>query len=337
MVAIHHRPGSYSDKWIEYCQKEEVDFIIINLFDTNLINTLREKKVTHLLFHFGVSEYKNELILKDLCHLLEKEGIKVFPNHSTYWHYDDKVKQKYLFEQLNIPHVPMHVFYSEAKALSWIEKEATYPFVFKLRRGAGSNNVKLIENKLKARKLVKRMFNGGINSVPPILKDVKTKVEKHNRKKDWRQTIYRLPKTLVNIYTKRRQILFEKGYFLAQDFVDGLDRDYRLKIVGDKCWGLIRYTRDNDFRASGSGRVEYDHRKIPIELVKLSFELANKLEMQSIAFDFLYSTKQTLLIEVSYCYGIDEEQLSGYWTSDLKYHAGYFRPEDLIIENLLRS
>ncbi len=337
MIAIHHRPGSFSDKWINYCNSNGVNYVLIDLFDNNIIERLKEKQIHAVLFHFGTGEYKTDLILKSLSYLLESNGIKVFPGVKDYWHYDDKLKQKYLFEQLDIPHVPMYAFYNKEKAREWVQDHATYPFVFKLRGGAQSSNVILVKNQRQANKLVNKMFGRGITPVRSVLKDVNTKINKHKKKKDWAGVLMRLPKTLMKNWQANNMLPHEKGYFLAQDFIGGLDRDYRVKIVDGKCTAMVRHVRKNDFRASGSGSVTYDPKAIPTEIISLSFALAKKLEMRSVAFDFVIHNKKALLLEISYCYPVYKKQLHGYWTEDLQYHEIPFEAENFILNSLLTS
>ena len=36
-IAIHHRPGSFSDRWIEYCEQQGVDYKIVNAYEGGMI------------------------------------------------------------------------------------------------------------------------------------------------------------------------------------------------------------------------------------------------------------------------------------------------------------
>ncbi|MGC8991502.1 MAG: hypothetical protein ACP5MD_15410, partial [Verrucomicrobiia bacterium] len=40
-VAIHHRPGSFSDRWIEYCRDCDIPHIVVNAYATDIIDRLR--------------------------------------------------------------------------------------------------------------------------------------------------------------------------------------------------------------------------------------------------------------------------------------------------------
>lgn len=44
----------------------------------------------------------------------------------------------------------------------------------------------------------------------------------------------------------------EKGYVYFQDFIPGLDSGIRIQVIQNKIFGLKRFVRDNDFRASSS-------------------------------------------------------------------------------------
>jgi glutathione synthase/RimK-type ligase-like ATP-grasp enzyme len=84
----------------------------------------------------------------------------VFPDFRTAWHFDDKVAQKYLFEAIGAPLVPSYVFFDKQEALRWAEL-TTFPKVFKLRGGAGSQNVSLVKTKQECIKLIHKAFGKG--------------------------------------------------------------------------------------------------------------------------------------------------------------------------------
>jgi hypothetical protein len=55
------------------------------------------------------------------------------------------------------------IFWELNHALEWAE-HAAYPVVFKLKKGAGSRNVILTNNKTEAKRIINRMFGKGISS-----------------------------------------------------------------------------------------------------------------------------------------------------------------------------
>lgn len=96
----------------------------------------------------------------------------------------------------------------------------------------------------------------------------------------------------------------EKGYSYSQDFIPINSFNIRLIAIGKRSLACMRYNRKNDFRASGSGSTSYgDERELFDENnSKLAFYLSNKLEMQSLAFDFVKSDDKYLLVEIGYCF-----------------------------------
>lgn len=337
MIAIHHRSNSYSEKWIEYCKEKNLNYCTIDLFDSDLINELRRKEVTHLLFHFGPMEYKIDLLLKKLSLILEQEGIKVFPGYTNYWHYNDKLGQKYLFEQLDIPHAPMKVFYTKEKAMEWVDNDENLPFVFKLKRGAGSSNVKLVKSRRQGRKLVRKMFGKGVQPVRSLFVDVGPRILKHKKKNDWLKALIRFPKTLYKNLTVNKDIPTEVGYFLIQEFYPDNEYDTRVSIIGEKACAFRRMVRKGDFRASGSGFIDYKPGQINKEMIEMAYKAADKIGTHSTAFDFIYDKNgNPKIIEISSFYlSSAVTKAGGYWDRELEYHKEAIIPEHEILESLI--
>lgn len=41
-LAIHHREGSFSDQWIEYCEQNKVPYKIVNAYASDIMQTLSD-------------------------------------------------------------------------------------------------------------------------------------------------------------------------------------------------------------------------------------------------------------------------------------------------------
>lgn len=336
MIAIYNRKESFSDRWIAYCEHNQIDFITINIYDSNIINYLIVNNVKILIAHPQFEDFRTRLISKSILLSIEKKGIIVFPNFNSYWHFDDKISQKYLFESLNIPHSPIHLFYNRDDASKWLSN-AEFPLVFKLRTGAGSANVHLLKNQKEANSFLAKMFSGGISPMPSITNDFRTKVNKHRGKRDWKETIKRLPSTIHNIMHQNTGIPPEMNYFYAQDFLPGNTFDTRVTIIGEKAFAFRRFNRPDSFKASGSGNIDYSHIEIDKRCILLAFQAAEKLGSQSMAFDILYNkANEPVIIEMSYIYVAEAlYKTGGYWDVNLAFHDKPLWPEEVIIENLL--
>jgi len=319
-IAIHNRPGGFSERWIKYCENNHTDYKVVNAYDTNVIEQV--KGCDAFMWHHQHIVMGDTLFAKQLIYSLETAGIKCFPDFYTTWHFDDKVGQKYLLEAVGAPLVPSYVFYSKHDALKWIEK-TDFPKVFKLRGGAGSTNVKLAHNKKEAIKLVKKAFGKGFpqSSLGMVVSE------------SWRK--YREGKTsfitvikciaayyLNSGYNKKQHP--EKGYAYFQDYIPNNTFDIRVCVVGDRAFALKRLVRKNDFRASGSGSIIYDKNQIDERCIKLAFDTNEKLKMQSVAFDFVFEKDmKPLVVEISYGYAVEAyDKCEGWWDKKMNWHPG---------------
>lgn len=334
-IAIHHNPGSFSDRWIAYCERNRIDYKIVNCYATDVIKQLEDCDA--LMWHHIQSNYKDVLFSKQLHFAVEQSGKKVFPDYKTYWHFDDKVGQKYLFEAIQAPLVPSYVFYSKTEALKWIGS-TNFPKVFKLRGGAGSQHVRLVNSNKQARSMVRRAFGKGFSQFNPI-GHLKERIRKY---REGKENFLGILKGFVRllIYPEfARMHANEKGYIYFQDYIPNNDYDIRVIVIDEKAFAIKRIVRKNDFRASGSGNIFYEKENFPLNTIKISLQLAEKLRSQCAAFDFINnSLGEPMVVELSYGFvtaGYDP--CVGYWDKYLNFHDGPFNPQEWMIELLINS
>jgi hypothetical protein len=213
--------------WIEYCIEKNIPFKLVNCYDTNIIEDL--EGCSCLMWHYSQSNFRDLVMAKSLLFSLEQSGMKVFPDFNSAWHFDDKVGQKYLLEALHVDWVKTWTFYEASSVLKWID-EATFPKVFKLRGGAGSQNVKLIYSKSQARKLVRIAFGKGFPAYDGW-ESLKERFRKWQLKKaDFKEVI----KGLIRLVKPPRYALVmgnELNYVYFQEFVPNNDSDTRIIII----------------------------------------------------------------------------------------------------------
>jgi len=333
-IAIHHRAGSFSERWVEYCQKNSIDYKIVNAFDNNIVEQVSECDA--FMWHHHHGQFKDVLTAKRILFALEQAGIKVFPDFNTGWHFDDKVAQKYLLEAIGAPLVPSYVFYDKEEAISWAKK-TTYPKVFKLKGGAGAKNVKLIKTYREANKLIHQAFNKGFPQFDKVgnLKERFKKLQ--NDQGNLRDVLKGIGRLAITPEFSKLQTN-ERGYVYFQDFIPDNDSDIRVVVIG-KNFAVAerRLVRKGDFRASGSGKFDYEN--IHKNIIQLAFEVANNLNLQSVAFDFILNKeKKPLIIEISYGFGVKGIALApGYWDSNLNWHQESFNTQYWMIQDLIDS
>lgn len=331
-IAIHYQEGSFSDRWIAYCKKQDIDFKIVNCYATDIVNQLEDCDA--LMWHHDHGNYKDVLFAKQLIYSVEQCGKKTFPNYKTCWHFDDKVGQKYLFETIGAPFVHSYVFYTKHEAIQWI-CNTTFPKVFKLRGGAGSANVKIVLTANKARSLVNKAFGKGFSQFDRVAY-FKDRINKYRSGKD---SFLGVIKGFGRLFINTEFAKFhspEKGYIYFQDYVPNNQFDIRVIVIDGKAFAIKRMVRNGDFRASGSGNILYNKELIPTDTINLAFQLTDKLQSQCAAFDFVYDKAgHPMVIEVSYGFSIaGYDQCPGYWDKSLQFHEGAFIPQNWMVDLL---
>ena len=321
-IAIHPRKDSFSDRWIAYCDENNIEYKIVNAYDNNIMQQL--EGCDAFMWHFYQGDYRDMQFAKALILSLETKGIKCFPDSKTCWHFDNKVWEKYLLEAVGSPLVPSYVFYTKTEAREWADN-TIFPKVFKLKGGAGATNVRLAKSKKEAFKLIDRCFGKGFKQYrwqERFLENYK----KHKEGKASLREVLRPVKYAFRKYPTKFAHYHQNeiGYAYFQDFIDNNSFDIRVCVVGDKAFALKRLSRNHDFRASGSGKIVYDKQQIDERCVRIAFETNEKLHMQCVAFDFVFDeTKGPLIVEISYGFAMSAyDSCEGYWTTDMQWHEG---------------
>lgn len=332
-IAIHYSKNSYSERWIQYCKNCNFEYKIVDCCQNDIIQQIRDCDI--VMWHFYHASAQDSLFAKQLLYSIKASGKKVFPNFNTVWHFDDKVGQKYLMEAVDAPLVTSYVFYKKEQALYWANN-TEFPKVFKLRGGAGSVNVKLVRSLADAKHLINKAFNKGFkhDSLLPV-------TEIYNKYKRGKLPFIAVVKGLVRTLVPTQFAKIngrEIGYIYFQNFIPGNDHDIRVIVIGDKAFAIKRMTRENDFRASGSGNIFYEKELFDEATIKLSFDVAGKLQTQCLALDFVFDNGNPLVVEISYGFSmVGYDPCPGYWDSNLQWHEGKFNPYGWMIEDIIHS
>lgn len=287
------------------------------------------------IFHWGGTARQHQLAPTILFTVENVLGIPCYPNIVTWWNYDDKVRGYYLLKQYSAPVIPTWIFWDKEGALSWLES-TSFPVVFKLKSGASSENVFLVDNKRYARKLVRRMFGRGLVSgqVPGYLSLRRKDLGFYRTVRHYFGDVLR--KWGVN--QSNPSTWLHKDYALFQRFMPDNSFDTRITIVGERAFASRRHVRRNDFRASGSGNDDWSQDDIDRRCITLAFDVSKRIGFQCMSYDFLYDEqKQPLISEMSYT-SPDWTVWScpGYWDENLGWHEGHFWPQYCILADVLR-
>lgn len=336
MIAIHSRSGSFSDRWIEYCEEHNIKYKIVDAYSSDIVNEIHD--CSGLMWHWHHSDHKSVLFARQLIYSLEKAGKKIFPNFATCWHFDDKVGQKYLLESINASLVDTYVFYDIDEARHWAYG-TSYPKVFKLRSGAGSENVRLIRSKKEAFKLIAKAFGRGFSQKSRV-NFLKERIWHFRREKDVR-SLLNISKGLARLvvpHPAEKKLKKEKNYVYFQEFIADNRFDIRIIVIGARAFGIKRMVRKGDFRASGSGQIDHRPGSIPKECIKMSFDVAERVGSQCIAIDYVFNKGVPLVVELSYAFSpAGYLECPGYWNKELNWVEGRFRPQDFMLIDFWNS
>ena len=335
-IAIHHNKGSFSERWIEFCKNNNISYKIVNCLGDDLYTELEDCDA--LMWHFNHIQVDQCIAAKRIIKELDNKGFPVFPNYSSMNHYDNKIKQKYILESINAPLISTHVFHNKNEAINWSEN-INYPIVFKLSTGAGSANVKLVHSYEEIIELINKSFASGHSPLDrkALFKD---RLWHLYRDKNLKSIVGLFKGLFRLIIPTKFEIISskERGYVYFQNFIPNNSHDIRIIVIGDRAFAIKRNVRKNDFRASGSGDINYEKDLIDIRCVKISFEISRKLGFNSMTYDYVFDKNNNpLLIEISYCYSHKSYyQCPGYWDKNLNWHEGFFKSQDFMVEDIVK-
>ena len=335
IIAVHGRNGFARD-WPAAAARLGIEVRHIDAYSSTLWTDL--EACDALLWSLNQDDPRDLAYARSILQAAARRGIRVFPNHATAWHFDDKVAQKYLLEAIGAPLVDTWVFYDRKDALAFLD-ETEYPLVFKLSRGAGSLNVRLVRDAREGRAWVARMFGPGVRAFP-VGGGVKQAAKRARQARpEAGNLVARARRALPNVIRRILRPQVERGYILFQRFVPDNAEDVRVTIIGDRAFVFKRSVRPNDFRASGSGLLTYPGpADLPRDMITTAFEVCKGIGAQSLAMDFVRDPAdgRALLLEISFSFLASAvAQCPGYFDTQLEWTQGSFDPTELILKDLL--
>jgi hypothetical protein len=150
--------------------------------------------------------------------------------------------------------------------------------VFKSLGGAGSVGVSLAKNKKEYQQKIRMnlLLDSTFLNIKEMSKNVIRRLLKRNSQANY---------------------LRKNARFVSQLFVKELSFDYKVLVLGEHVYFLKRHVRKNDFRASGSGKFEFEDNISP-ELIQFAFDCKDKLNVPYCSLDLIeYGQGKIGLIE----------------------------------------
>jgi glutathione synthase/RimK-type ligase-like ATP-grasp enzyme len=249
--------------------------------------------------------------IEDLVYFLEQKGAVVMPNYELLKAHHNKI----LMEMMRSGFTDRALRSCESRCYgSWVDAmkyDLTFPAVVKQSSSSGSAGVFLATNRKKYEKMIKRagkvIIGQSIRGI--FINYIKISVKKFIK--------FLQP-------SKSKFLEFNTApvstSIIVQPFIEGLHGDYKVLIFGSKYYTLYRQNRENDFRASGSGRF-YD---VPLEehegLLNFARKITAEIDFPIFGMDIAFDTKEYHLLEFQVIHlGTPPLQRSKYWH---EYHDG---------------
>jgi len=157
----------------------------------------------------------------------------------------------------------------------FLKCEVSYPAVIKTSSGAGSSGVQLASSRQEADRIVKKITFSGydIDFAKELLRRVLTPG--------------RVPHSV------------HRNKFIIQEFIPGLDHDFRVQFYGPRAFVMRRGVRANDFRASGSGKFGWPE-ELPEGLLDFGWKVARAFDVPHVSMDLAVQGSQFYLIEAQF-------------------------------------
>ncbi len=301
---------------------------LVDLARHDWLETLRPFEAViwkpHAMGISAASHFKEKIYVLD-C-LLKK---LVVPNYSTIWHFESKIAQSYLFAIHNLPTPRTVATFSHQDAEEQL-RAASMPLVFKRSSGAASKYVELVRSTGRGLRSCARAFCGQLYRETRARCGSRAKAMLGSLCKPWFWSF-------IRHYLADRE---PDGCLYWQEYLPGNDADLRITVIGDRyAYGFWRRNREGDFRASGSGRIDFQ-RAIPEGPLRYCLEVNRRLEFDSMAYDILFKDGTFVISEISYAY-LDSVpyKAAGHYElradGRLDFIPGHAWPETLWIEWLL--
>lgn len=282
---------SFSKAWEQIASEMGIKPINVDVYSTDSITEI--KKTDAFMWRFAESSNRELKRARDIFPALAMAtNIPTFPGPLTTQFVDNKIRQHTILTAAGYPTPRTWVFYDESSAMTFLDT-ATFPLVIKLSQGRASKGVGLLRTRKQAESIVRLSFSSGITHL--------WKAQTHYAKRFARNFIENIQQAFTNSGSNESDAR-ESGHVLFQEFLPGNSFDTRVTIIGRYAYAFVRHNRDNDFRASGGGKIDYDLKLIDERCVRLAFDVANNLNLPFIAIDFMFKDNQPVIVELNFSY-----------------------------------
>ena len=249
-----------------------------------IANSERDIRGRVVIYTFS-QKYHVRQYVKDVVFALSKKN-RVIPSYDMLKCHEDKGYQELFKKEAGIGSLKAFYF-SDPAAVR--EHSVAWPVVLKSVEGSNGKRVWLARNMGELEKLLKRHFV----SVPAMDRLDLLRRRYFRAKKSYRE---------YPDYTNEKDLAQYAEYvtdyrpFVIQEYVPGLEHDYRVLVLHDRLYVTKRHVRDNDFRASGAKKFDFDFEP-DAALLDFADEIFRKISQPVISLDICEKNGSYYLLE----------------------------------------
>ncbi|MFZ1291946.1 MAG: hypothetical protein WAR79_17750 [Melioribacteraceae bacterium] len=265
-------------------QLKKSGFEIENYEFQQVINKNIEIKNSIVFYAFSQNENVRNYI-KDLIHYLSNFNNLIVPSYELLLCHENKGYQELLKKQLNIESLKSFYFYDKSKI---DYSDIRFPVVIKHVNGSNGKNVFLAKNK--------NELENKLSKFEKI--DFLTKIDLIRRKYFRKNKDYKLYPDYSNKvdYLEYKEYVTKRENFILQEFIPNLKVDFRVLVIFEKYYITKRHNRDNDFRASGAKKFDFNF-DVNFELLNYSKSFFEKFDVPFLSIDICESNNQYYIFE----------------------------------------
>ncbi|MBC8182680.1 hypothetical protein H8E88_16390 [candidate division KSB1 bacterium] len=270
------------DKIVDVIQKN--DFQVKKYTFHEIVNQ-KQTIENGIVFYTFSQKLNRRNYIKDVVRFLDSNNNPVIPSYDLLLCHENKGYQELFKKKLDL-------FFLKSFYFSSIDELSQYDINFPIvLKSVDSSNGKFVfkinnEEELhgKIQQLVKQNFF--------------TKMDLVRRKYFRKKKGYRDYPDYTNRkdYFQYRDYILNENNFVLQEFIPGLTFDYRVLAISGRFYVMKRFTREGDFRASGTKIQQYDI-EVEANLLNFAKEVSAKFDTPFLSLDIGFYDNKYYLFE----------------------------------------
>lgn len=150
--------------YLKACHELKISYKLLDLFSNNWYEEVLNSGVKCLIIRPSVQYGPwKEMFDNRIRLLLKSVDIAIFPDDTTLWFWESKLRTLEWFKVNNIPHIETYIFYNKSEAFNYVDI-CDFPIIYKANSGSGSSGVKMVKSRGQLIRLINRCFNKGIRT-----------------------------------------------------------------------------------------------------------------------------------------------------------------------------